>query len=254
MVDVVVKTAAPARLSLQRLWIVVRICVCVWGSLYGLVYVLMRRLLTPLPAAHEDRELPAEIVVTLSFLVFGAIMSKERREAVHMFLGSIGHGARTAAKPASAIAAMIGETLSGNKSNIDDLLTKARASFHTLPLNVLTAEHIDGNRENADLANKNNPLSKMKTKKSLGMCDAFMSHSWTDGATPGGRDAKFRALQRWKDEFMKKEGREPTIWFDKACLEQSEDMNEVLQLLPVYLAGCRRLLILAGSTYTSRIW
>ena len=31
-------------------------------------------------------------------------------------------------------------------------------------------------------------------------------------------------------------------------------MNEALQLLPVYLAGCRKLLILAGSTYTSRIW
>ena len=116
---------------------------------------------------------------------------------------------------------MIGEALSEDRQqkNIADILSKARKSFRALPLEKLTANHIDGDKENSDLANKENPLYDLTGDKPLGKCDAFMSHSWTDGATPAGRDAKFRALQRWRDEFKKKEGREPTIWFDKACLE-----------------------------------
>jgi hypothetical protein len=44
-----------------------------------------------------------------------------------------------------------------------------------------------------------------------------------------------------------------TIWLDKACLDQS-DITASLEGLPVFLAGCKQLLVLAGPTYASRLW
>ena len=40
---------------------------------------------------------------------------------------------------------------------------------------------------------------------------------------------------------------------DKACIDQ-EDIERSLSFLPVFLAGCQTLLVLAGPTYTSRLW
>ena len=48
-------------------------------------------------------------------------------------------------------------------------------------------------------------------------------------------------------------GREPTVWFDKACIDQ-RDIGENLACLPVFLAGCRKLLITCGPTWSERLW
>ena len=45
----------------------------------------------------------------------------------------------------------------------------------------------------------------------------------------------------------------PMLWLDKACIDQQK-IDESLAALPVYLSGCRDLLILVGSTYTRRLW
>ena len=44
-----------------------------------------------------------------------------------------------------------------------------------------------------------------------------------------------------------------TIWLDKACINQG-DIEASLRALPVYLAGCKQLLVLAGPTYAQRLW
>ncbi len=45
----------------------------------------------------------------------------------------------------------------------------------------------------------------------------------------------------------------PQLWLDKACIDQTAIESD-LQCLPVFLAGCDTLLILAGKTYTQRLW
>ena len=40
---------------------------------------------------------------------------------------------------------------------------------------------------------------------------------------------------------------------DKACIDQN-DVDSDLRCLPVFLAGCNSLLILAGETYSERLW
>jgi hypothetical protein len=116
----------------------------------------------------------------------------------------------------------------------------------------------------------------------FGQVDAFISHSWSDDG-----DAKFVCLHEWADENKKAETvgagtsvltgasvltragapgmvtadgkggsnglNGVTIWLDKACLDQ-RDIQASLAGLPVFISGCKNLLVLAGDTYASRLW
>ena len=87
-------------------------------------------------------------------------------------------------------------------------------------------------------------------RASLGSVDAFISHSWHDDA-----DLKWEALQAWRRAFVAAHGREPTVWFDGLCIVQKPELiARQLASLPVYLAGCRTLLVLRGASYTTRLW
>jgi hypothetical protein len=60
-------------------------------------------------------------------------------------------------------------------------------------------------------------------------------------------------LSHWCNDFDATAGRPPRLFFDRACIDQSNiELN--LACLPVHLAGCVQLLVLAGSTYCTRLW
>ena len=40
---------------------------------------------------------------------------------------------------------------------------------------------------------------------------------------------------------------------DKACIDQN-NIDQALACLPIFLAGCKTLLITAGPTYCTRLW
>merc|ERR1712039_204132 len=75
-----------------------------------------------------------------------------------------------------------------------------------------------------------------------------MSHSWHDDP-----QSKWRELQSWSSEFAAMKNREPRIWFDKFCIDQS-NIEEDLKSLPIFISGCKRMLVLCGPTYLSRLW
>ena len=60
-------------------------------------------------------------------------------------------------------------------------------------------------------------------------------------------------MQAWREEFKKEHGRELLLWIDKYCIDQN-NLADGLMCLPVFLAGCNSLLVLAGSTYPRRMW
>ena len=118
----------------------------------------------------------------------------------------------------------------------------------------------------AALAAKSEPAT-------LGEVTCFVSHSWEDELkAPGAKHAAFAAWARRQEASS---GKEPTVWLvralaplllraplrpapprraqDKACIGQ-HDIDQALACLPVILAGCRNLLILAGPTYCNRLW
>ena len=53
--------------------------------------------------------------------------------------------------------------------------------------------------------------------------------------------------------FKAKHGREPTVWIDKFCIDQTA-IDENLMCLPVFLAGTERLVIIAGPSYLYRLF
>lgn len=88
----------------------------------------------------------------------------------------------------------------------------------------------------------------MSTSCRVGECDAFFSHSWHDD----GRQ-KWDALSHWCTEFENANKRSPRLWLDKVCIDQN-NIGMDLQCLPIFLAACNLLLIISGTTYTSRLW
>jgi hypothetical protein len=77
---------------------------------------------------------------------------------------------------------------------------------------------------------------------------AFVSHSRRDSAT-----AKYTALQAWRERFIKANGREPTVWLDRCCLDPRESA-QLLVCLPIYCSSCDQLLALRGPTFLDRLW
>ncbi|CAE7830117.1 unnamed protein product [Symbiodinium sp. CCMP2592] len=140
---------------------------------------------------------------------------------------------RTAA--AAGVASLIGAC------DVSVALKKAESQFRIIDCDMLQKDDLSDNQPSLHLFELSRPAS-------LGSCDAFVSHSWRDDA-----DAKWDALQSWKHAFNSRFGRSPSVWLDKACINQ-QDIESNLRSLPIFLSGCETLLLLCGTTYLSRLW
>jgi len=125
--------------------------------------------------------------------------------------------------------------------SVNQALSIGTERFRSVRLSDLAAEDVADRSPDPTLFWKTSP------GRSQG-CDAFVSHSWSDDS-----DAKWLALQKWRANFVATHGREPTIWFDKTCIDQA-DIKGNTQYLPVFLSSCDSLLVLCGPTYMSRLW
>ena len=140
-------------------------------------------------------------------------------------------------------AAGVAELLDGK--NVEQVLATSRKLFLVVPANRLRKEdwcEASGLKPNAILA-------ASAVKANLGDADAFISHSWHDNP-----ELKWAMLQKWRENFKRTHrGKEPKLWVDKYCIDQ-KNIAESLACLPVYLAGCKKLVIFCGKTYLCRLW
>jgi len=219
----------PPRAALHRLWAVVRSAFLLIGVYTG-VWSL------PFGGALLDES--GEIIQTevgrgfaaLSMLVSAAVFTPRNRGRLHRWLGSLG-ASGTQEQEAAALASLI----SGRGGGVAQALLTAKEMFRVLPLSSLTA---------ADLAsNEDTGLNRRVKHAALGDCDAFVSHSWRDDG-----DLKYAKLLEHRFASAA-----PTIWLDKACIDQG-NIEASLSVLPVFLSSCKELLILPGSTYATRLW
>ena len=97
-------------------------------------------------------------------------------------------------------------------------------------------------------SNVDSGLNSKVRRQRLGEVDAFLSHSWHDPPKQ-----KWQVLCAWADTFQRQHGRDPIVWLDKACLNQT-DIEAQLVCLPIFLSGCQKLVILAGPTFVERLW
>eukprot|EP00927_Polykrikos_kofoidii_P050825 TRINITY_DN4469_c0_g1_i10.p1 TRINITY_DN4469_c0_g1~~TRINITY_DN4469_c0_g1_i10.p1 ORF type:complete len:638 (-),score=52.65 TRINITY_DN4469_c0_g1_i10:179-1900(-) len=93
-----------------------------------------------------------------------------------------------------------------------------------------------------------NDLYSLSEPCDLGDCDAFISHSWHDNGLQ-----KWEVLRSWCDNFVEAQGYQPRLWIDKCCICQN-DIATDLRSLPVFIAGCKTLLVISGPTYPTRLW
>ena len=80
-----------------------------------------------------------------------------------------------------------------------------------------------------------------------------MASSHTRGRTPAPRSSS--SSSRGATSGARR--RRPRVWLDKACIKQDqtdEEKQADINSLPVFLSGCRSLVVLAGPTYASRLW
>jgi len=141
---------------------------------------------------------------------------------------------------AAVAAAGVAELLGGRSP--EAILSLARQRFLYVSADKL---------RHADMAEStpNPALGQLTRKAKLGQVDAFVSHSWSDCT-----EKKWEVLQEWRQQFKRKnKGREPRLWIDKYCIDQN-NIDDSLACLPVFLAGCSKLLVLCGKTYLSRLW
>ena len=200
------------------------------------------------PATAEENNCsectPAAVAETsaneaLAWFVLGgallgtAVLTTARvRRGVHSFLGSLGMEGE--ARNAAAVAALLGG------ATVADAVAQGKDNLRALPLDALTRDDLVGSADTG--------LNKKVVRAKFGDVDAFLSHSWHDSGS-----AKWAALQAWAEAFERAHGRRPTIWLDKACIDQ-QNIQASLAGLPVYLSGCDSMLVLIGKTYLSRLW
>merc|ERR1712228_928465 len=142
---------------------------------------------------------------------------------------------RSQERAAAAVAGLIGSC------SAEEVVWLASSRFREVELAALCRQDLADNVPDPALYARSCPAS-------LNDCDAFISHSWHDEA-----DAKWEALQLWRRKFVTEHGREPKVWFDKCCIDQNSIETD-LRCLPMFLAGCRKIIVLCGPTYLCRLW
>ena len=163
------------------------------------------------------------------------------RGAFHRLLGQLGRS-DNAEEEAAAISGLVSST--------DPATALALASrlFRELPASQLLAEDL----ASTGLAAASAFALGRKTRPArLGEVSCFVSHSWSDEKQAPG--AKHAAIRRWAARHEAASRREATLWLDKACIAQ-DNIDQSLSCLPVFLAGCEKLLVVAGPTYVTRLW
>lgn len=133
---------------------------------------------------------------------------------------------------------------------MDNLLNIACERFRSIAWDTLQANSkiITGGALLQDAGAGSVSVGMLSELCALGHCDVFWSHSWSDDG-----QQKWQAVCDWATEFQQQDGRPPTFWLDKVCINQTSIVDD-LRCLPVFLAGCNSLLVTSGSAYTSRLW
>ena len=139
----------------------------------------------------------------------------------------------------SSAATVVNTMVSGDAV---EALREAHARLYCIRISSLQRSDMENNQDSGLFA---------KTEKAAAHdCDAFLSHSWRDDP-----DLKWSKMLEFKAEFEgHNDGKEPNCWLDKACIDQSGDINASLKALPIFLLSSRYFAVFAGQSYTKRLW
>lgn len=242
----------PPRLALSFMWISFRIAAFMFAASVSVGNIVHTLVLQPscvhieatnnsttisysnmCSDLNEQPTTACACVVALNWLALAILPTARNRGEIIALLGKGLAGESSLA--AATIASMLPH---GNSPDVTIRL--AAQKFRALPFSALSVDHLATSMDTG--------LSEKTFKAPIGEVTAFMSHSWRDPA-----EGKWATLSHWVNRHDTSNGTHVTLWLDKACIDQS-NIEESLQCLPVYLAFCHGLLVLAGPSYASRLW
>lgn len=221
----------PPRVLLKKLWRNMRIVAAATAMIHITLYPVLALVYPDYPAL-QGAGIWIEVCEGILIILIVFICAQSCRRSLQSFLTRMGNYGEI--RQAAIVANLIG----GRK--VAEVLALARQQFRGLPVDVLTSSDLQGSSDTG--------LFEKTVAVKLGDCDTFVSHSWHDNGM-----AKWSALCEWSESFRTEFTRSPLIWLDKACIDQMR-ISDNLACLPVYLAGCQTLLVLAGNTYSERMW
>jgi len=118
----------------------------------------------------------------------------------------------------------------------------AKELFRSITLYKLSLDALLSSEPDASLYALSEPCA-------FGDVHVFVSHSWSDSPS-----LKWEALQQWRSKFQAKhQNMEPRLFLDPACINHARLLDS-LACLPVFLAGCNKLLVLRGPSFLQRLW
>ena len=214
--------ALPGRMALRLLWYCVRLEVLVGGVEYLLDS--LPYLQTPLASVAGTPMVAAGCIP----IVFSVVMGAPIRRFIQSTLGGIGGKVRDASAAAVIQTMVHGDAI--------EAIRDAHSRLYTIKISSL---------EEKDLANNQDSGLFQKTAKAdAGECDAFLSHSWRDDAA-----LKWKRFLEYRADFEGKNGgREPRCWLDKACIDQSSDIDASLKALPIFLLASDNFVVFVGDS------
>jgi hypothetical protein len=159
-------------------------------------------------------------------VLVGIMYARPVRKRIQAWLLRL--GGRGMERAAATVAGLMGTR------DPQQVLASAKSTFRGLHSSAIGLEDLGTSADTG--------LNEKVFAIKLGQCDAFISHSWHDDGA-----AKYAALASWASAFENEHHRLPVVWLDKASINQ-DDIEASLACLPVYLAGCKTLLVLAGPT------
>lgn len=168
-------------------------------------------------------------------LVWSTFTGRKNRARFMRWLASVGDRSGSAQEKAASVTCLLSGSEGGDAASN---LTKASTILRAQPLSTLSRENLVNSKPDP-------ALYADSVSAQFGEIHAFMSHSWSDDG-----NAKYDKLHEWAKEGP--EG-EKLIWLDKSCIDQ-KNIDESLAALPIFLAACQKLLILAGPSYPTRLW
>lgn len=164
------------------------------------MFSLIARSFNDMVPWYTDEQFDVDMFSAANSIALAWFFSPDRRRRIRGFLSSM--TAEDHARSAAFLAALLGGR------NAADSLALAKAKFRSISFKDLESSDFKNSKESSSEVNR---LFDKTVPTSIGGCDAFISHSWSDNW-----QKKFDALQQWAGDFHVKNGRHPQLWLDKA--------------------------------------
>ena len=239
------------RLLLRRSWALGRFLCCSTGFLMG---VLTAPLLVRDPVSlWQDPYAPGWVATGVCFVCIPLAMTPTVRDKARTWLGCARWGRNVVSSRVSAsdseqnvLAASLMK-LHPSHSSPEECLEHAKRNFFCCTLDDGSLSESQASVP-AAAARTVVALCSERCAAKFGSVDAFISHSQLDDEA-----CKWERMRAWARSFSSEYQRVPTVWYDRVCIQEATAAENVAAL-PLMVLGCKQLVVLAGPTYSSRLW